>query len=148
MLGAQGTGLDDVHLSPLATLAELTYALPVPQNSFHRHIDPPDFPHLCRELAAALAALKQAEDVRVLAMGYDNPKMPEFVAVLDHEPSSAAIAAARAACSRYPHVNFVACGIGCPEHWSEISWDDHLSGQARPSRVMLPEWIKRAFRRS
>lgn len=132
----------------MVTPAPLTYASPVRQNSFHRHIDPPDPRQLCHELAAALAALRQVEDVRVVAMGYDNPKMPEFVAVLDREPCSAAIAAARSACSRYPHVTFVAGGIGCREHWSEISWDDHRPGQANPSRVTLRGWIKRAFRRS
>jgi hypothetical protein len=122
--------------------------MPGRRNSFYQHVDPPDAGQLCAELSAALGALQQIEAVRIVAMGYANRKMPEFVAIIDHEPSSAAIAAARSACSRYLHVNFVAGGIGCREHWSEICWEDHLPGQAKPTRGSLLNSIRRAFRRA
>jgi hypothetical protein len=120
----------------------------VARNSFHEHIDPPDPAQLCLDLRAALAALDQVDNVRIVAMGYANPKMPEFVAVLDHAPSMTAIAAARAACSQYPHVNFVTGGIVCREHWSELSWDDLLPQPADSHHGGLLNWIRRVLRPS
>jgi hypothetical protein len=119
----------------------------VRQNSFYKHIAPPDVGQLCPELSAALLALQQVESVRVVAMGYANSKMPEFVAVLDHEPSAMAIAEARSACSKYPHVNFVDEGIGCAQHWSELFWDDHLSQPANLKSGSLLDSINRVLRR-
>ncbi|MET0250644.1 MAG: hypothetical protein ABW203_00540 [Novosphingobium sp.] len=94
------------------------------RDSFYRHIRPPDPRQLCDELAEALAGLRQVENVGIAAMGYANPKAPEFVCVLDRVPSAAAVAAARAVCGSHPEVVFVADGIGCRRHWSELHWED------------------------
>ena len=90
---------------------------------FHRQFNPRKWEkELCADLIPVMRWILSQPGARIVTMGLENIKMPDFVAVLDWRPAAAELTHLEQLCAANPHLRLTEASVVCFEHYSSIEW--------------------------